>query len=144
MNLQRRRQNPPVTVATPWFTITARTVLLAMVALSLLTGITGGLLRVGVTLTATADSAWLAHAAGAHAALMICGFLGTVIGVERAVAVKLRAAFLAPLASGAGAGIRRLGYPPPEHVRGPGGRSASRSLRFDRPTPGKQQSRRSD
>lgn len=110
MNPQRRRQNPPRTVATPWFTITARTVLLAMVALSLLCGIAGGLLRVGVTLPATADSAWLAHAALAHAALMICGFLGTVIGVERAVAVKLRAAFLAPLASGAGGLCLLLGY----------------------------------
>ena len=49
-----------------------------------------------------ADAAWLGQAALSHAALMICGFLGTVIGIERAVAVKLRAAFLAPLASGLG------------------------------------------
>jgi len=33
------------------------------------------------------------------------------------------------LASGAGAGIRQLGYPPPDQVRGPGGHLALRGLR---------------
>lgn len=79
-----------------------RTLVLAAVALSLLAGIAGGLLRVGVVLPATAGAVWLGHAALAHAALMICGFMGTVIGVERAVAVKLRSAWLAPLGSGLG------------------------------------------
>jgi len=32
--------------------------------------------------------------------LMVCGFLGTVIGIERAVAVKRREAFVAPVCSG--------------------------------------------
>ncbi|HWP12431.1 MAG TPA: hypothetical protein VNN06_11450 [Ramlibacter sp.] len=71
-----------------------------LVALSLLAGIAGGLMRVGVMLPSTADTAWLGRAALGHAALMICGFLGTVIGLERAVAVKLPVAFGAPLASG--------------------------------------------
>ena len=80
--------------------VAARLVLLASVALSLFCGIAGGLLRVGIVLPAAADAAWLGQAAVFHAALMICGFLGTVIGIERAVAVKLRIAFVAPLASG--------------------------------------------
>lgn len=82
--------------------VAARPVFLVLVALSLVTGIAGGLLRVGVALPAAQDAVWLGLAALSHAALMICGFLGTVIGLERAVAVKLRAAFLAPLASGLG------------------------------------------
>ncbi len=82
--------------------MTVRILVLATVALSLLAGIAGGLLRVGVTLPATNGAVWLGHAALSHAALMICSFMGTVIGVERAVAVKLRSAWLAPLASGLG------------------------------------------
>lgn len=74
--------------------------LAACVALSLLAGVLGGLLRVGWVLPSTADAAWLARGALAHAALMMCGFFGTVIGIERAVAAKRRAAWLAPLASG--------------------------------------------
>lgn len=82
--------------------VAARPIFLVLVALSLLAGIAGGLLRVGVTLPSTQGAAWLGQAALAHAALMISGFLGTVIGLERAVAVKLPAAFVAPLASGLG------------------------------------------
>lgn len=102
MNPSRPRLTSQRRVAPSWVSVVARLLLLAVVALSLLAGIAGGLLRVGVALPAMADAAWLGHAALAHAALMICGFLGTVIGIERAVAVKLRAAFLAPLASGLG------------------------------------------
>lgn len=76
--------------------------LLAMVALSLVAGVLGGLLRVGMAWRASSGTDWAGHALVWHAALMICGFLGTVIGIERAVAVKLRSAFLAPVASGAG------------------------------------------
>jgi hypothetical protein len=74
--------------------------LAACVAASLLAGVLGGLLRVGVALPATADAAWLGRGALAHAALMMCGFLGTVIGIERAVAAKRRGAWIAPLLSG--------------------------------------------
>lgn len=74
-------------------------VLAAGVAASLLAGILGGLLRVGVALPDTSGMDWLGRAALEHAALMMCGFLGTVIGVERAVAAKRPAAWLAPLAS---------------------------------------------
>lgn len=71
--------------------------LLALVATALLAGLAGGLLRAGLPL---ADAAWLGRAGLGHAALMINGFLGTVIGIERAVALKRPAAYLAPLASG--------------------------------------------
>ena len=87
----------------------ARLLLLALLALTLLAGISGGLARLGVALTATADAAWLSRAALAHAALMMGGFLGTVIGIERAVAVKLRAAWVTPFAAGLGAACLLLG-----------------------------------
>jgi len=74
-------------------------VLAACVAASLLAGISGGLFRVGVLV---ADGAWLGRAALAHAALMMCGFMGTVVGIERAVAAKQRLAWSAPLLSGVG------------------------------------------
>ncbi len=73
--------------------------LLACVASSLLAGIAGGLFRLGVPV-GPADAPWLARAALAHAGLMMCGFMGTVIGIERAVAAKIRLAWTAPLASG--------------------------------------------
>lgn len=74
-------------------------VLAGGVAASLLAGILGGLLRVGVFVPGTADAAWLGRGALEHAALMMCGFLGTVIGIERAVAAKRAWAWVAPLGS---------------------------------------------
>lgn len=82
-------------------------VLLVLVALSLFGGVAGGLLRAGIAWPVN-GAGWPGHAALSHAALMICGFMGTVIGIERAVAVKLRAAWAAPLASGLG-GLLLLG-----------------------------------
>ncbi|NRF71031.1 hypothetical protein HLB44_28915 [Aquincola sp. S2] len=77
-----------------------------VVAASLLAGIVGGLVRAGWPLPIEA-SAWLTQAVVAHAFLMVCGFLGTVIGIERAVAVKRAWSFAAPAASG-GAGVLAL------------------------------------
>jgi hypothetical protein len=80
--------------------------LLACVAASLLSGIAGGLLRVGIALPVAADAPWLTRAALSHAALMMCGFLGTVISIERAVAFKHPGAWITPVASGlAGLGV---------------------------------------
>lgn len=76
--------------------------LLALAALALLSGMAGGLLRAGVVVPRPLTGDWLGHAALAHGALMICGFMGTVIGMERAVALKRWFAWLAPLASGTG------------------------------------------
>ena len=78
----------------------ARPLFMLLIAIALLGAIGGGLLRAGVALP---GSALLGPAALAHAALMIGAFLGTVIGIERAVAVRLRAAFLGPLCSAAAA-----------------------------------------
>jgi hypothetical protein len=78
----------------------ARPLLLALVAASLLAAVLGGLMRAGVAWPALNDSAAAGQAAVAHAALMMCGFLGTVIAIERAVALRLRSAFAAPVASG--------------------------------------------
>jgi hypothetical protein len=93
--------------------VAARLLFLILVALSLLAAIFGGLMRVGVFIPATAGAAWLGQATLAHAALMIGAFLGTVIGLERAVAVKLPAAFAAPLASALGGLCLLLGQAGP-------------------------------
>ena len=66
------------------------------VAVLLVTGVVGGLLRAGVAVPVPADSVWPGRAVLAHAFLMICGFMGTVIGIERAVAVNDRFAYAAP------------------------------------------------
>ena len=78
----------------------AGAVLAACVAAALVADILGGLLRVGVALPGTREAAWLGNGALSHAALMMCGFLGTVIGIERAVAARRAYAWLAPLCSG--------------------------------------------
>lgn len=79
-----------------------RPLLLALVATALLSGVIGGLLRAGLALPVFDGQRWMAPAIVSHAALMIGGFLGTVIGIERAVAVRLPLAFAAPLASAGG------------------------------------------
>lgn len=86
-------------------------VLAAGVAASLLAGILGGLLRVGVAIPGTGTMAWLGRGALEHAALMMCGFLGTVIGIERAVAAKRAWAWVAPLGSALAAAALLAGRP---------------------------------
>ena len=85
--------------------------LLALVVFALLGGVAGGLWRVGVPWPASADLAWPRDAAAFHAALMLGAFLGSVIGIERAVALKRRAAFAAPVASALGGLCLLLGQP---------------------------------
>ena len=63
---------------------------------SLAFGIAGGLVRLGAAIPVPAGAIAL------HGALMVSGFLGTVIGLERAVALGQRWAYGAPLASGVG------------------------------------------
>ncbi|MBL8278122.1 MAG: hypothetical protein JNL93_15585 [Pelomonas sp.] len=82
----------------------SRTVLMRMafmlsVMLSLIASLSGGLVRAGVSLPA---GNWLTAAVNGHAFLMICAFMGTVIGIERAVAVKRPLSFAAPIASASG------------------------------------------
>ncbi|MBI2734002.1 MAG: hypothetical protein HYX44_12070 [Aquabacterium sp.] len=87
----------------------ARPTMIGLVAFSLLLGIAGGLMRAGVPVIGWLPAAWVLPAASLHAALMVCGFLGTVIGIERAVALHAPWAFLAPLFSGSGAVCLMLG-----------------------------------
>ena len=91
--------------------VIARLLALVLVVLSLAGGVAGGLLRACTAPVPDTTGAWLVSAAVYHAALMIGGFLGTVIAVERAVAVKRRMAFLAPLASSLGGVAILLSHP---------------------------------
>lgn len=83
--------------------------LAAGVAVALAAGLLGGLARVGVVPGAVADTTWLPRAVLAHAALLMCGFFGTVIGIERAVAARHRLAWAAPFASAAGGALLLAG-----------------------------------
>ncbi|MDR3212478.1 MAG: hypothetical protein LBT71_00950 [Azoarcus sp.] len=76
--------------------------------LALLSGVLGGLFRLGWPVLPAALSgggAW-------HGALMMSAFFGTVIGMEKAVASGSHWPFLAPLASGCGGIFLLAGGPP--------------------------------
>jgi hypothetical protein len=79
-----------------------RAALLVAAAFSLVAGILGGLARAGWGVPLPAATA---H----HGVLMIGGFLGTVISLERAVALGHPLALAAPLAAGAGAVLMLAG-----------------------------------
>ena len=69
-----------------------RVVLLVLGMSSLLMGVWGGLLRVPVTLPLPVNHAnWISF----HGPLMVCGFLGTVITLERAVGLRALWTYLA-------------------------------------------------
>ncbi|MCB0117149.1 MAG: hypothetical protein R2873_16475 [Caldilineaceae bacterium] len=72
--------------------------LLAAAILALLLGMWSGLLRLGWTW-----SGMLSHLPLIHGPLMVGGFLGTLISLERAVAVERRWAYAAPAATALGA-----------------------------------------
>lgn len=74
--------------------------------LSLIGGVLGGLARLGWDVPSVAVAA-----AGGHGALMIATFFGTVISLERAVAVGRGWAFLAPAGAGLGGAALLLGAP---------------------------------
>jgi hypothetical protein len=82
---------------------------LAFAGLSLAVAVGGGLLRACPAPAPPTLPGWLVAGAVSHAALMICGFLGTVVGMERAVAARQLHAFVAPLASACGAALLILG-----------------------------------
>jgi len=89
--------------------IAARSLFCVLVPLSLVGAVAGGLLRACTAPPPPTLPSWIAAAALSHAALMICGFLGSVVALERAVAVGRGAAFLAPLASGLGGALLLAG-----------------------------------
>ena len=74
--------------------------------LSLLGGVLAGLARLDWHVPTPA-----AQAAGVHGPLMIAAFFGTVISLERAVAISQRWAYLAPLAAGASGVMLLAGAP---------------------------------
>ncbi|MFZ2855279.1 MAG: hypothetical protein WAZ34_14380, partial [Rhodocyclaceae bacterium] len=84
----------------------ARLPILLLGMLSLVGGVLAGLARLSWDVPSFA-----AAAAGGHGALMISAFFGTVISLERAVAIGRRWAYLAPATAGAG-GLALLGGAP--------------------------------
>ena len=89
-------------------TTLARFPLLAMGLLLLLAGLWGGLLRFGWP--------WpieIPNASTEHGAMMIGGFLGTLLTLERAVAIGNPWCYLGPLASAAGGIVLLAGGPAP-------------------------------
>jgi hypothetical protein len=82
--------------------------LLTLGGASLLAGLTGALVLLGLGMPRNAG-----HLAAAHGLLMALGFLGTMIALERAVALGATWAYLAPLAAGLAAIALTLGVPGP-------------------------------
>jgi hypothetical protein len=80
-----------------------RLALVALAAACLVAGVGGGLLRLGWSLDAPSAAVF-------HGPLMVSGFLGTVISLERAVALGTRWAYLAPLLAGVSALLLVCGY----------------------------------
>ena len=73
---------------------------------SLVSGVLAGLARLGWAVPLPS-----AQLALLHGPLMVCGFLGTVIGLERAVALGYRWAYAGPLFTGLGGVALLLGFP---------------------------------
>ena len=82
--------------------------LAAIIGLTLLVALWAGLVRLGWAWPSPMTG-WV----GSHGALMVSGFLGTLIALERAVALNARPAFVAPLLGAIGALALILGLPEP-------------------------------
>jgi hypothetical protein len=105
----RHRHRPPAV------RILAGTLVLGTAA-TLVAGLIGGLLRAGIAVPLPDGSAWPGQAVLTHAFLIMGAFMGTVIGLERAVAVGARWALAAP-AGAALAGVAMLaGLPAAAHA----------------------------
>ena len=92
MKAQSRPRHAPAGLPPP-----ARLPLLALGFLALVLGAGAGLARLGWPVPALA-----AAAAGLHGPLMVCGFFGVVIALERAVAVGHAWSYLGPLLAALG------------------------------------------
>lgn len=75
-----------------------------LAALNLLAGASGGLARLGLPVPEPALVL--------HGAVMACGFFGTLIALERAVALRRLAGLIAPLAAGVGGLLAWLAHAP--------------------------------
>ena len=85
-----------------------RVPLLALAVMALVAALWGGLLRLHWRLPVP-QANWITY----HGALMVSGFVGTVISLERAVAIGAWPAYAAPLVTGAGALCLVIGLPYP-------------------------------
>lgn len=88
-----------------------RVPMLVLGMLSLLGGVAAGLLRLGWAVPVPRLA--VAELAAWHGPLMVAAFFGTVIALERAVALGRRWAYLAPAAAGAGGVALLAGLPMP-------------------------------
>jgi len=86
--------------------VAGRVPLLVLAFASLLAGMAAGLARMGWPFPAP-----VAELAALHGPLMASGFFGTVIGLERAVALSRRWGYLGPLLTGLGAAAGIFGAP---------------------------------
>ena len=82
--------------------------LVVVVGLTLLVALWAGLVRMGWAWPSP-QASWASN----HGPLMVSGFLGTLIALERAVALNARPAFAAPLLGAAGSLALILGLPEP-------------------------------
>ena len=82
--------------------------LMALGLLALLTALWGGLVRLGWNWPLPWPTLFIAHGP-----LMVCGFLGTLIGVERAVALGVLWPYAAPLLTAVGTLALLTGLPAP-------------------------------
>lgn len=89
--------------------VKARATFLLLAALALFTGIWTGLHRIGWSLSAGTASL---H----HGAIMVGGFLGTLISLEKVIPLHRKSAYLAPALSGASVIVGVLGWPQPALV----------------------------
>ncbi len=81
-------------------------VLIVIALITMFSGIWGGLLRLGWNLSLTKPELIILHGP-----LMLCGFIGTLISLERAVASDKQWAFIAPLATALGSILLISGFP---------------------------------
>ena len=86
--------------------VAGRAPLLVLAFAALFAGMAAGLARLGWPFPAP-----VAELAALHGPLMACGFFGTVISLERAVALGRKWAYCAPLLAGLGAAAGMLGAP---------------------------------
>src|SRR5213078_511068 len=86
----------------------ARFPLVVLGLFALLTALWGGLVRLGWALPP-----WPPRLPAVHGPLMVCGFLGTLIGVERAVALGAVWPYAAPLLTAVGTLALLAGLPAP-------------------------------
>ncbi|MHA6510977.1 hypothetical protein [Tessaracoccus sp. Z1128] len=98
---------PRTTTDAPAATLRLRVALVALAGVSLLTGLDAALLRLGLWAPVASD-----RLADLHGPAMTLGFMGTLISLERAQALRRPVAYLAPALLATGSLALILGAPP--------------------------------